>query len=113
MKTSSNIYGVNGGNRHGRLEDAISAGIITKEEARQYNKSTKAIMMGYRSKAEFSEDVQYKLDRFFRGDQLDYADFKRKCYKHSGDNFVTVCCFDAFRKGKRCYYDENGNQVDI
>lgn len=113
MKTSSNIYGPNGGNRHGRLEKAIAAGVITKDEARQYNQATKAMVMGYRSKVEFSEEVQFKLDRFFHGEQLDYQDFKRKCQRHSGDRFVTVCCFDAFKKGKRCYYDDNGNQVDL
>lgn len=113
MKTSEFIYGPAANNRHGDLNQAIEAGVITAEEARRYTYVTRAIMAGQRFQGDYPDETQFKLDNFFYRLRLDYWDFHRQCQALSGDRWVTVCARDLFEKGVRCYYTDEGKTVTV
>lgn len=112
-KTSDYIYGPAGFNRHGYLEDAIDKDIITKDEAIKYYQQTSRMMNHRYFDGEFDEEIQFKLDKFFKRNEIDYEDFTNLCKKHSNELFVTVCSLDSFKNGKRCYYNEKGETIEI
>lgn len=113
MLTSNFIYGPAANNMHGNIFDAVSAGAISEKEADLYIKSTKAVMGGYRTSVEFKQEIQFKLDAFFKRDEIDYSDFEKKCRELSGDKFVTVCAPDLFKRGRHCYYTEKGETIHV
>lgn len=113
MKTSNYIYGVAANNMHGKMEDAVNAGILTKDEAERYNYVAIRIMSGRRFEGEFPVKTQFKLDEFFKKEEIDYCDFKNLCREQSGDPLTTACCLDSFLKGDRCYYNDKGETVTV
>lgn len=113
MEISNYIYGIATNNMHGNLTDAVEAGIITEKEAEKYNYYANCVMSGSRYKGEFPELLQFKLDKFFKKDEIDYQDFAHLCQNLSGDKFVTICCPELFQKGDYCYYDNKGNTINV
>lgn len=113
MKTSNYIYGKATGYKHGDLQDAIDAGIITLSEAKTYEYQSSMMMKGRRFKGDWDDNIQMKLDKFFKHDLIDYSDFKNLCSKISGEQYPTVCDYSSFLKGHRCYYKADGQRVDV
>jgi hypothetical protein len=113
MFISNYVYGEAANNMHGKLSDAIDAGAITEIEAQVYRGQSHCLMSGKSMKGEFREHIQFKLDKFFKKDDIDYSDFQKVCIEASGDKHVTVVCLSLFKEGKRCYYTANGDTVDV
>lgn len=113
MITSNYIYGEATNNMHGKLSDAVEAGILSAKEAEKYDYYASCVMSGRLYKGEFPESIQFKLDEFFKKDELDYEDFERQCKELSGDRFVTVSSPDLFKSGRHCYYTEKGETINV
>ena len=113
MITSNYIYGEATSNMHGNLFDAVNAGVLTEKEAEKYNYYAACVMSGKFYSGEFPEILQFKLDEFFKKDEIDYTDFKAQCIELAGDKFVTISAPELFKAGKHCYYKDDGETVNV
>jgi len=113
MRVSNYVYGNAANNMHGDLSDAVTAEVISEKERLIIESQSYCLLSGHRMKGDFRIDLQFKLDKFFKRDKIDYDDFEQCCKLESDEKFPTICALELFNNGKRCYYTATGETVNL